>query len=65
MGALREDLGLTEYSEEFIYKIIDYRMRMDTELNRYLSAEEIATKEICSTEDVREILWRTSLVWNH
>ena len=65
MGALREDLGLTEYSEEFIYKIIDYRMRMDTELNRYLSAEEIATKENCSTEDVREILWRTSLVWNH
>lgn len=57
--------GLMEYSEEFIDKIIGYRMRMDKDLNRYLSCEEIAAIEKCSAEDVWEILFRTSLVWNH
>ena len=39
---MREYFNLMEYTEEFINKIIDYRMHMDKELNRYLSYEEIA-----------------------
>ena len=42
MTTLGEDFGLTEYCDEFINKIIGYRMHMDKELNRYLSYEEIA-----------------------
>ena len=42
---MREYFNLMEYTEEFINKIIDYRMHMDKELNRYLSYEEIAERE--------------------
>lgn len=54
-----------EYTEEFINKIIDYRMHMDKELNRYLSYEEIAERENCSAEDVKKILTATAIVWIH
>lgn len=57
--------GLTQYSEEFIAKIINYRMKMDVGLNRYLSYEEIAEKEKCDANDVRDILQRTAIIWNH
>ena len=40
MVTLRESFGLMEYSEEFIEKIIDYRMHPDKQLNRYLDYEE-------------------------
>lgn len=62
---LREQFGLTQYSKEFIDKIILYRMKMDEELGRYLSYEEIAKKEKCNIDDVIEILGRTMFVWNH
>lgn len=54
-----------EYTEEFINKIIDYRMHMDKELNRYLSYEEIAEREKCSADDVKKILNATAIVWIH
>lgn len=54
-----------EYTEEFINKIIDYRMHMDKELNRYLSYEEIAEREKCSAGDVKKILTATAIVWTH
>lgn len=60
-----ERFGLTNYSEEFVDKIIDYRMYKDKELNRYLSCEEIAEKENCTAEEVREILNKTAIVWTH
>ena len=47
---MREYFNLMEYTEEFINKIIDYRMHMDKELNRYLSYEEIAERENCSAD---------------
>ena len=62
---LREQFGLTQYSEAFIDTIISYRMKMDEELGRYLSYEEIAKKEKCNIDDVIEILQRTMFVWNH
>lgn len=65
MVSIREYFGLTEYSEEFLDKIIDYRMYMDKELNRYLSCEEIAEKENCTAEEVHKILQATAIVWNH
>lgn len=65
MVSMREYFGLTEYSEEFLNKIIDYRMYMDKQLNRYLSCEEIAEKENCTAEEVRKILNATAIVWNH
>lgn len=51
---MREYFNLMEYTEEFITKIIDYRMHMDKELNRYLSYEEIAEREKCSAGDVKK-----------
>lgn len=63
--SFREQFGLTQYSKEFIDKIILYRMKMDEELGRYLSYEEIAKKEKCNIDDVIEILQRTMFVWNH
>lgn len=65
MTTIREHFGLMEYSEEFIDRIIKYRMYQDKELKRYLSYEEIAAKEDCLADDVREILDRTTVVWNH
>lgn len=65
MTTLGEDFGLTDYSDEFINKIIGYRMHMDKELNRYFLYEEIAKKENCTADDVREILTTTAIVWNH
>ena len=65
MTTLGEDIGLTDYSDEFIKRIINYRMYMDKELNRYLSYEEIAEKENCTADVVRQILTRTSIMWNH
>lgn len=51
---MREYFNLMEYTEEFINKIVDYRMYMDKELNRYLSYEEIAEREKCSADDVKK-----------
>ena len=65
MKSIAEEFGLTEYSEEFINKIINYRLYKDTKLNRYLSYEEIAEKENCTAEDVRKILTCTAIIWNH
>lgn len=65
MVTLREYFGLTEYSEEFIEKIIDYRMHTNQDPNWYLTYEEIAEKEHCTAEDVHKILSSTAIVWNH
>lgn len=65
MTTLGEDFGLMDYSDEFINKIISYRMHMDKELNRYLSYEEIAIKENCTADDARKILTQTAIIWNH
>ncbi len=62
---MREYFNLMEYTEEFINKIIDYRMYMDKELNRYLSYEEIAERENCSAVDAKKILTATAIVWIH
>ena len=62
---MRESFNLMEYTEEFINKIIDYRMHMDKELNRYLSYEEIAERENCSADEVKKILTATAIVWIH
>lgn len=58
---MREYFNLMEYTEEFINKIIDYRMHMDKELNRYLSYEEIAERENCSSDDVKKYLLKQQL----
>lgn len=65
MRTIREYFGLTDYSEEFINRIINYRNHMDKELNRYLSYEEIAVKENCTADDVRKILCSTAIIWTH
>lgn len=65
MATIREEFGLLDYSEEFIERIIDYRMYKDKELNRYLSCEEIAVKENCFVVDVKKILCSTAIIWNH
>ncbi len=65
MATIREHFGLIDYSEEFIERIINYRMHMDEELNRYLSCEEIAVKENCTADDVKKILCHTTVIWNH
>ena len=65
MKSIAEEFGLTEYSEEFINKIINYRLYKDTKLNRYLSYEEIAEKENSTVDDVRKILTCTAIIWNH
>lgn len=62
---MREYFNLMEYTEEFINKIIDYRMHMDKELNRYLLYEEIAERENCSADEVKKILTATAIVWIH
>lgn len=62
---MREYFNLMEYTEEFINKIIDYRMHMDKKLNRYLSYEEIAERENCSADEVKKILTATAIVWIH
>lgn len=62
---MRKYFNLMEYTEEFINKIIDYRMHMDKELNRYLSYEEIAERENCSADEVKKILTATAIVWIH
>lgn len=67
MTALGEDFGLTEYSDEFIRKIIDYRMNIykNRELREYYTYDEIAEKENCNIDDVRKILTATAIIWNH
>ena len=67
MTSLGEDFGLTEYSDDFIKKIIDYRMNIfkNRELREYYTYEEIAEKENCNVDDVRKILTITGIVWNH
>ena len=65
MNTIAEEFGLTEYSEEFINKIINYRLYKDMKLNRYLSYEEIAEKENSTVDDVRKILTHTAIIWNH
>ena len=56
-----------EYSEEFINRIIVYRMSIfkNKELFEYYTYDEIAEMENCSKEDVHNILSRTAIVWNH
>ena len=67
MTTLGEDLGLTDYSDDFIKRIIDYRMGIfkNRELREYYTCEEIAEKEKCNAEDVRKILAQTAIIWNH
>ena len=67
MTTLGEDFGLTEYSDDYIKKIIDYRMNIfkNRELREYYTYEEIAEKENCNVDDVRKILTLTGIVWNH
>ena len=67
MTTLGEDFGLTEYSDDFIKKIIDYRMNIfkNREFREYYTYEEIAEKENCNVDDVRKILTLTGIVWNH
>ena len=67
MTTLGEDFGLTEYSDDFIKKIIDYRMNIfkNRELWEYYTYDEIAEKENCNVDDVRKILTLTGIVWNH
>lgn len=67
MTALGEDFGLTEYSDEFINKIIDYRMHIfkNRELWEYYTYDEIAEKENCDADDVRKKLNSTAIIWNH
>jgi len=63
VATLRESFGLMEYSEGFIEKIVSYRMYPDKELNRYLTYEEIAVREKCTSDEVRKILTATAIVW--
>lgn len=65
MKSLREEFGLSEYSEELIRRIVDYRMIKDINQCRYLSCEEIAEKENCTVDDVKKILRNTALIWCH
>lgn len=65
MSGLREKFGLMEYSEYFIEKMIDYRMHMDKEQQRYLSYEEIAERENVNVDDVSRVIMATALIWNH
>ncbi|MBQ8928019.1 MAG: hypothetical protein IJ055_07075 [Oscillospiraceae bacterium] len=67
MTSLGEDFGLTQYSEEFIKSIINYRMQLykNRELREYYTYEEIAGIEHCDAEDVRKILTATAIIWNH
>ena len=67
MTTLGEYFGLTEYSDEFIRKIIDYRMHIykNRELWEYYTYDEIAEKENCNVDDVRIILSTTAIIWNH
>lgn len=64
-SSLRESFGLEEYTDEFIDKIINYRMYKDKEKKRYLNYEEIAERENCSAEDVSKILRTTTIIWGH
>ena len=67
MTTLGEDFGLTEYSDKFIRKIIEYRMHIykNRELWEYYTYDEIAEKENCNVDDVRKILTTTAIIWNH
>lgn len=67
MTTIGEDFGLTEYSDEFIKKIMDYRMHIfkNRELGEYYIYDEIAEKENCNVDEVRKILTQTSIIWNH
>ena len=67
MTTLGEDFGLTEYSDEFIKKIVSYRMNIlkNRESWEYYSIEEIAEKENCNTDDVNKILSATAIMWTH
>ncbi len=66
MTTYRDYFGLEEYTEEFIERIINYRMSIykNKELHQYYSYDEIAEMENCSRDDVFEILSRTTVVWN-
>ena len=67
MTTYREYFCLEEYSEEFINRIVDYRLSIykNREAYEYYTYEEIAEMENCSREDVRKILTATTIVWNH
>lgn len=67
MTTLGEDFGLTEYSDEFIKKIVAYRMNIykNRELREHYTYDEIAEKENCNVDDVRKILTATAIMWTH
>lgn len=67
MTDFRDEFGLTEYSEEFINRIINYRMNIfkNRELMEYYTYDEIAEKENCNADGVRKILTSTAIMWNH
>lgn len=67
MTTLGEDFGLTEYSDEFLSKIIDYRMTIfkHRESREYYTYDEIAEIENCNADDVRKILTATAIIWIH
>jgi hypothetical protein len=67
MTTLGEDFGLTKYSDDFINKIVAYRMDIykNRESGEYYSYDEIAKRENCNADDVREILTATGIMWNH
>ncbi len=67
MTTLGEHFGLTEYSDEFIKKIVNYRMNIykNRESWEHYSYDEIAQKENCSVDDVRKILTATAIMWTH
>ena len=67
MTTLGEEFGLTEYSDEFIKKIVSYRMNIlkNSVPREYYTCEEIAEMENCSIDDVEKILAATAIMWTH
>ena len=65
MGVYQEKFGLSEYPEELIERIIQYRMSPYGITKPYLTVEEIAAQEHCTPEDADRILRTTTLVWGH
>ncbi len=67
MTTLGEEFGLTQYSDEFINKIVTYRMNIykNRELRQYYTCDEIAENENCNADDVSKILAATAIMWTH
>lgn len=60
METYREYFNLKEYTEDIIREVISSRM-----INPPVPVSETAERLNISEDDVREILDRTALVWNH